>query len=293
MAIARTNSAVGSNSIAGFSCSGSDRFLVVGVWGTGTLTGVTYGGVSMTLIDSLPDGVFGFERVYGLANPAAGANDISCSGTSLNLNLVAAAYSGVDQSGPPQVHRTDTTSSGSALTSTITTPADDCWLVVVEYGYFYGVPPTAGSGLTLVQTSSSYKHTLFDSNGSVGAAGAHSGTVNHSTGAGWAMQQVAMSLSPVGTGLVLPPISDADSLYAPTLIPGAVTLTLPAVAAAGVLYAPTIFPAVVTPYLFLPSPAADPVIDELGRPISPMGTLTDELDDRDNTPPSSMSRSFS
>lgn len=142
MAIAHDNAdwylGSGTSASMSFTCSGSDRALVV-IIVTGktsdNVTGVTYGGVAMTKLSTLTPNGGGSDRytyMFYLANPASGANNIVASANSSNDSFVihASSYTGVDQSSSPENYTASKQSTNSTTYSaTVTTAVSDCWIV--------------------------------------------------------------------------------------------------------------------------------------------------------------------
>jgi hypothetical protein len=134
--------------------TGSNRFLVVAflgdvIGGADDITGVTYAGAAMTLLMKYTAGAAGnnrFQYVYGLANPASGANNVVISYASVHYILALAAnYAGVAQ-GTPAVDGSGTNYvTATSLPLTFTTIAANDWGIV--YANWSGTPvPGAYSG---------------------------------------------------------------------------------------------------------------------------------------------------
>lgn len=90
------------NSTWAHTCSGSARFLIVGVVSEHTgsgVTGATYNGVAMTGLYSV-EGTIYFYTLY-LANPAPGTHNIVVSGGD-GISCVAASYMGTDVTDPTE-----------------------------------------------------------------------------------------------------------------------------------------------------------------------------------------------
>lgn len=102
-------------------CAGSNRALLVQVYGGSgmTVTGVTYNGVAMTLLGNITSLIGQPVYLYGLLNPASGANSVSVSFTGTLAEAAAGSYSGVDSFGTVD---TDNTSGMSGLA--VTAPAN-------------------------------------------------------------------------------------------------------------------------------------------------------------------------
>ena len=167
------------------------------------VTGVTYGGVSMTpspnnpLIPGAPT-TQRYAYQFYLLNPASGANNFVFSASSSTVfEACAADYTGVgafDASNSQTI-----TVSAGAPNVTVTTVADNCWAIFSWGGYAGGAnTPSAGSGLTQRSYGAAFRDNgIGDSNGVIHPAGAHSMTenINSSPTSGQAM---AMSFSPAG-----------------------------------------------------------------------------------------------
>jgi hypothetical protein len=132
--------------------------------GGGTLTGVTYNGVAMTLINS---GVaIDTYSLWYLFNPASGAHNIVATMTGGSVLFVeAASYTGTTVTG------VDASATSAAAATSVTTIADNCWCV---YGSAdrTGADPTAVSGcVRRAAAGSGGSMGLFDSNGPKTPAG--------------------------------------------------------------------------------------------------------------------------
>ncbi len=158
-------------------CTGSDRILFVATYGNSgftEFTGITYNGVSLTFIASEQYG----ERasLWYLINPASGTHDIVISApTSRPMGGSASSYTGARQSGGLDASITNLTT-GSPITTTLTTVADNSWTVVGATANWSGL--TAGSGSTVRNTQNSGSLGIFDSNGPKTPAGSTSMTLS-------------------------------------------------------------------------------------------------------------------
>lgn len=166
-------------------CTGTRRALYVAICAntTDTITGVTYAGVSMTQVAGLVDagggGLSRWEYLYYLSNPAAGVNDIVVSSSASSyIEANAASYTGVKQSGQPEVFASDSNIHTSALTGTLTTITDSSWCVMA--GKNQGGALTAGASTT--QRATTLVSAIYDSNGSVEPAGSRSLVMNSVAG---------------------------------------------------------------------------------------------------------------
>lgn len=179
--------------------SGSDRVLIVGAMTQGgSVTGVTYNGVSMTLLTSQnTTGGMEFSSIYYLVNPPSGAHNIVVSATGASYTFAAAAdYTGVDQTTPLPTSNTafSDSTSGSPFSVSLTTTVDNSWLV----GCFnVNLSTSAGTGTTLRATGDSQRK-LYDSNGAKTPTGSYSLVVSIASG-----RKIAASigeLAPVSVG---------------------------------------------------------------------------------------------
>lgn len=170
-------------------CSGSDRYLIVGVMvGAGnTVTGVTYNGVAMTQINTQISGGTTFDNFYlfGLVAPATGANNIVITASASTFIYGGGlSYTGVDQANSVDVSTTATSTVVGAITTSLTTTIDNVWLVA-----FVGMGNGNNNGNTITAGASTIRRTtdpglggwysLFDSNAAKTPAGSHS--LNFST----------------------------------------------------------------------------------------------------------------
>lgn len=163
MAIARDSSTfdeqTGTSATVSHTVSGSDTVLFVGFSTSSTsgdiATGVTYNAVSMTQVVKVDTVITGrFTYIYGLLNPATGANDVVISiSESKTIRSASVSYTGVDQ-GQTLTDITDTDQAGTGTTTTInmTTTSDNSWgfmVVKADNGTI-----AAGSGTTLIGVTS-------------------------------------------------------------------------------------------------------------------------------------------
>lgn len=164
-------------------CSGSDRILYVGVYdGLNNVTGVTYNGTSMTLVNSFAmtgSAAGQYIRLYQLVNPSTGTNNvvITCS-VAGNTYGNGISYTGANQTGQPDANNTNGASTGTSLTTSVTTVADNCW--IVGYAYMAGTI-TAGTNTTLRSTNASGVLASFDTNSAQTPAGSKSVQTNSGT----------------------------------------------------------------------------------------------------------------
>lgn len=167
MAIAYDTSTVGGDGTVSYShtCTGSNRFLIVTTGNRGlTISGVTYGGVSLT---NLLNNEGGRLSVWYLIDPASGSNTVVLQGASGgdNVNSIAVSYTGA--------YGIDSSNVATAATpNTVATTVVDtgCWLIGSGYGATSS-SATISTERTTRQTaqffSGLYVIGAFDSNGTV------------------------------------------------------------------------------------------------------------------------------
>jgi hypothetical protein len=161
--------AAGTTDTSSHTCTGTDRALIVSIFkygGGDSVTGVTYAGVSMTQLGKVSSDASGYTYLYGLANPASGANNIVCtSSSSVQWFITAASYTGVDQTTPFPDTGVATSSTNSSFSISMTTTVDQSWLVMA--GRSPSKAPTAGSGTVVrkLNVASGDAGWTLDSNG--------------------------------------------------------------------------------------------------------------------------------
>ena len=187
-------------------CSGSNGILYVGVYdGLNNVTGVTYNGVSMTLVNSfaMTGGAAGqYIRLYQLVSPATGANNvvITCSAAG-NTYGNGVSYTSASQTGQPDAQNTGGASTGTSLTTSVTTTADNCW--VVGFAYMAGTI-SAGTNTTLRSTNAGGILAIFDTNAAQTPAGSKS--VQTTSGTSGFNGHVIASFAPAVTATFVPKV---------------------------------------------------------------------------------------
>lgn len=146
-------------------CAGTDRVLFVGGRCDTDPTAITYNGVSMTKLRASISQDANFTFLWYLFAPATGTHTISVTaGAQTSVLGNSVSYQGVLQSGMPDASSVQTITNSSTLTGTITTSADQCWILAVGSdtngaGILNGVT----SRTTITQTNNS--SALYDNNG--------------------------------------------------------------------------------------------------------------------------------
>jgi len=157
-------------------CTGSDRLLLVGVTPgeastSDIITGVTYNGVAMSLIDKQAETSGITVYIFGLVNPASGAHDyVISSSSSVAIKYCGVSYTGVKQTGLPDSVAKGT-DADTSITMTTTTVADNCWLASVLSKHRND---SAGANTTRRGISASDNFAFYDSNGAKTPAGSYS-----------------------------------------------------------------------------------------------------------------------
>lgn len=181
-----------------YTTSGSNRFLVLYVV-TATVTAVsaTYNGVSLTAqINQQWVSQNNWTQALTLINPTSGSNTLAITGSPLISTL--ASYTGVSQSGQPEVKGSTSGTSANPSRSIITLTNNDWALFVV--GSSSGTP-TGYSNVT--QRGSSLMNGLDcgDSNSAITPAGSYTQSATLSGSSAWAVGQIAIAPSvSVATG---------------------------------------------------------------------------------------------
>ncbi len=151
-------------------CSGSDRIIFVQTLTDGNnVSGVTYGGVAMTRVYGQTTDFY--STIYALPNPATGANNVvvTCS-VAQNIIPMSVSYTGAKNEVPTI---SNTGSGSSPLSVSVTTTADNSWLL----GYVRKTTSgtiTAGAGTTLRASDTTYGLYTCDSGAPTTPAGSDS-----------------------------------------------------------------------------------------------------------------------
>jgi hypothetical protein len=189
-------------------CAGSNRRIEVGIVGDAAsgghddITGVTYGGVALTLIGkNVNTNLNRMMYVYALLGPATGSHSVVVSCT--NNHLLCGAS--VSFTGALQTALTDNTGitttalAAHTMACTLTSVADNCWMLVFAHSSGSVGQPTAGAGTTQRTPAFSFSIGAFlDSNGAVHPAGPTTLNVNW-TGNSAAIGGIAYTIAPAAT----------------------------------------------------------------------------------------------
>lgn len=187
-------------------CTGTDRALFVGMSHSGTITGVTYNGVAMTLVNEAVPGDGAYKAAWWkLSNPASGANTV----------VVSFSASATGEGGAFSVtgaHQTTASLSSGAATSTgldatptitITSASGDMVLGMTASNQAFApvAPGTGGTELWDIEA-------VFVSSWAVREDGAASVVVDGTATSfeGWNMAGFNIVAAAAGAAASLPPI---------------------------------------------------------------------------------------
>lgn len=173
----------GTSITSSFTISGSDRGLLVGVFNQNAsyrITGVTYAGVAMTLVDTQKNGTNNeYIGLYYLANPTTGANNIVVSASSsIYMYLQAVSLTGVSQASMLNTSAKNQANAVTSISVTPTTTADDCWAVSMVRNDTGSI--TDSTNFSIRGAANSIQ--IGDSNASVGTAGSKTVTAGGPSG---------------------------------------------------------------------------------------------------------------
>ena len=190
-------------------CTGSDRILFVSTSyfqnSNESPSGITYNSVALTKIaDYQPPSLALTHSLWYLLAPATGSNTVAVTFPSNKNDIacIAASYTGALQSGVPDATATaEHGFGGSDLTTSVTTVADNCWVVEVAGTDQVTVSMSAGTATTERNeaiTTGTQHAAFYDSNGPKTPAGSRSLVVSLSGSSNIA--SIAASFAPAGGG---------------------------------------------------------------------------------------------
>lgn len=188
-------------------CTGANRALCVAVTGSTTdiVTGATYSGTAMTLVNKVAAAGGRYCYLYYLAAPATGANNVVVTASASGyLEANCASYTGVVQTGQPEANATASAAAATTRAATVTTLTDNAWVVMAAMLQGGGI--TAGAGTTRRHTT--LVGAILDSGGAVTPAASKTLTAN-STAANYTAAVVA-ALAPAAPTESIS-LTDADS----------------------------------------------------------------------------------
>ena len=186
-----------SSSTFSHTCTGNNLLLLVGLRGdpTDTLTGITYNGVSMTIVNKKQNGDGYWVYLYYILSPATGTNNVVISGAS-SIVAYSISYTGVSQSGFPDASNTYALNATDPKTVSIMTVANNCWVAMIARSS--SGETSMVSGTTKRGTLSNYNF-MADSNGPLNSGSNHLGW---NTGNQVNSSAVIVSFAPASTTAV-------------------------------------------------------------------------------------------
>ena len=153
-------------------CTGSDRILFVFGHQVSNISGVTYAGVSMSIL-----GPVGDVALWYLVNPATGTNNVVASGSNNYSRFCSSSYTGIDTS--RGVLASAGPSGNTPLVGTLVTPEANCWLVMCGRGS--GTLTAGANTIARANPGGDGQELLVDSNGPR-SAGSNSVTIQGNSG---------------------------------------------------------------------------------------------------------------
>lgn len=169
------------------------------------ITSVAFNGTNATFVCKITSGTTSpnrFAYLYVLVNPSSGTHNLVVSCTNSHYILAGAVrYSGAKQSGQPD--NSNPTISGTASNSygsSLTTVADNSWVVCFAAGYDNGNIPGAGTGSTRRCYEGAFgTWGFFDSNAVITPAGSYSMTTTYTVATNPIVHLMASIAPPGGT----------------------------------------------------------------------------------------------
>jgi hypothetical protein len=149
------------------------------------ITSVKLNGTSATFVDKIVSGTTSpnrFVYLYVLVNPTSGTSNLVVQCTNSHYILAGAVrYSGAKQSSQPDAHNPSLSSAASnSYASSLTTSANNAWVVCFAGGYDGGNMPGAGTGSTRRCFEGAFgTWGFFDSNSAITPAGSYSMTTTY------------------------------------------------------------------------------------------------------------------
>lgn len=174
-----------------YTCTGTNLILIVFcIDGQEVITGCKYNGVDMVQVGTeILNNAGDFTTCWILKNPATGSHSIAPTGGSGTTLIYAESLTGAEQSNTPDAFK-QTTGNTTAMSGTITTVKDNCWLVACGCTGLVFTPET---NFTVRQSDGVLiKKRLGDSNGAITPAGdtIQSATVSATS---WGLFQVSIA----------------------------------------------------------------------------------------------------
>lgn len=155
------------------------------------ITGVTYNGVSMTLVNKVADSLGYYVYLFRLFNPTAGSNSVVVS-RSTSGAIASTAVSWRGTSTTVLDNSATGTVGSSTVTMSLTTIASNCWVIAAATKHRGW---TAGSNTTLRTAEGAVNMSVVDSNGLAGGSGTPGSkslvaTQSDGTASGWVIASI-------------------------------------------------------------------------------------------------------
>jgi len=189
--------------------TGTNRMLVIGVFSNGSgspaSSGVTYGGVAMTVVGFLDRGPDGSQiTVYALVNAPTGANNfvLSCNLIYVSVVVDVLEFAGFAQSVPTNYAALSQLTSGSSSNMPITTLVNNSWAVCFLCDNGGGSNFIFNTGTKREQYGNG--NAAADSNGPVTPAGTYTFNANSSSGDYFGSIVVELPVAAAAASLPLP-----------------------------------------------------------------------------------------
>jgi hypothetical protein len=168
--------------------TGPEPAITVSICGNTTtdlLTGVTCGGIAMTLVakvDPTAGGASRWTYQFLLLNPAQGVNAIVATSSSSSFMAgQSSSYINVRQSAQPSAFATNVLAAGGTFTTTVTPVDDNCWVIANMKNSAGSTFAAAGAATTIRRAATTGGLTTCDSNGPVTPAAARTLTLTHTS----------------------------------------------------------------------------------------------------------------
>lgn len=179
-AVYKSETAPGLSLTYSHTCTGSNLVLFVGAHilsNSDFVSSITYNGVALTRVATVSSTGSSRTYLYLLIAPATGTHDVVVNVSSpITIRATSGSYTGAQQVLQPDASTTQSTASGTTQTVSLSTVADNCWMI--SFCAEGASNPTAGTGTTLRDSTTG--RALGDSNAAIHPAGSYSMTWNAS-----------------------------------------------------------------------------------------------------------------
>lgn len=170
-------------SLTGVSC-GTTNGLVFAFAGDNDLsfviTGISCADGALTFIENVSGGTrLHCSSWYKIGTTTATQTFTATSSTATDIQFAVSTYSGARQSAQPDAHNTSTSGSASSFSQSVTTVADNCWVMwALNWGNITGGALTAGANTTLRANDGAQGYALADTNAPQTPAGSKTMSVS-------------------------------------------------------------------------------------------------------------------